>query len=106
MSNYTADQGQRSASTTSPADYRRNATVYITREEMGLSETGKRHTYMHAHACMHPYIRKGINTAGIEAEGLRVALSNPVCLFHTESLCYSGQTHRGLSVLESDHDEE
>ncbi len=104
MSNYTADQGQRSASTTSLADYRRNATVYITQKEMGLSEKGKRRTYMHEHACTHTH--KGINTAGKEAEGLRVALSNPVCLFQTESLCYTRQAHRGLSVLKSDHDEE
>lgn len=104
MSNYTADQGQRSTSTTSQADYRRSAMVYIAQKEMGLSEEGKRHTRMHAHTCTHTH--KGINTKGKEVEGLRVTLSNPVCLFHTESLCYTRQTHRGLSVLKSDHDEE
>lgn len=59
---------------------------------------------MHAQAWTHTH--KGINTAGEGAERLRVALSNPVCLFQTESLCYTRQTHRGLSVLQSDHDEE
>ena len=58
--------------------------------------------YMHAHT----YTHKEINTASKEAEGQRVALSNPACLFQTESLCYTRQTHRGLSVLKSHHDEE
>lgn len=96
MSNYTADQGQRYTSTTTLADYRRNATMYITQKETGPSEKkkekkGKRHTFMHAHVCTHTH--KEINTADKEAEGLRVAPSNPVCLFQTESLCYTRHTH-------------
>lgn len=47
-------------------------------------------THMHAH-------NTAINTADKEAEGLRVALSNPVCLFRTESLCYARHTHTEAS---------
>lgn len=95
MSNYTADQGQRSASTTSQADYRRSAMIYITQNE------GRKETHVDARTHAH---QGSIPQAG--AGGLRVALSNPACLFQTESLCYTRQIHRAPLVLKADHNEE
>lgn len=65
---------------------------YTSQKEMGMSEKKETRMFMHTHTH-----NTAINTADKEAEGLRVALSNPVCLFQTESLCYARHTHTEAS---------
>lgn len=99
MSNYTAYQGQRSASSTSLTDYRRNATLHMEPNgSVSKNKTGNTDTcpckHLPAHTCNEILRYFGQRGLGTEADSL-----NPACLLETESLClYSAPSQRSLSA--------